>query len=217
MDSKSIDETWAKALGLPKATGVMIQAVTAGGAAENAGVQAGDVILEVEGKEINSANQLQDIVGRKHPGDDVKLKFFRDGNSFEKTIRLRELNEDNSTLADNSKSNDNTAETTKTKNSVTFNDLGFDARNLTSSDKSKLKVNEGVLVENVKPYGYARSRTLVVNDVITDVLRKGKTIKINNVVDLERVIKDCKPGEAILVRVREDKTSRLIALEIPKE
>jgi serine protease Do len=216
MDSRAVDETLAKALGLPKTTGVMVQGITSGGAAEAAGVQGGDVILEVDGKEVNSANEVQDIIGRKHPGDEVKMKFFREGKYLEKTMKLKE-NIDDASLADNDKSDSDNSDKSNLKSSVSFSNLGFGVRNLTAADKTKLKVSEGVVVENVKNYGYAQSRTLQNNDVITEVKKKGKDIKINNVNDLEKTIKDTKPGEALMLKTKSSIGFRFIAMEIPKE
>jgi serine protease Do len=53
--------------------GVYIDSVLAGSAAEKAGLQAGDVIIEIEGRTVNQASELQEVVASHRPGDRVKL------------------------------------------------------------------------------------------------------------------------------------------------
>ena len=213
MDNRMIDETMAKALGLPKATGVLVQGVVAKGAADKAGIQSGDVLLEVDGKEVATPNQLQDIVARKHPGDNVKLKVFREGKSFDKSVILMPKIDDNAVAE--SSSTEKNEEPAANKTSASFDNIGMSVRNLTNEDKSKLKEESGVLVTNVKNFGIAQTRGIVENTVITDVIKKGSTIKIKNVSDFEKVIKETKSGEAFMVRLKTEIGPRLVALEIP--
>jgi len=59
---KEVDQTMASALGMNDASGVMIQELVAGGAAEEAGLRPGDVILSVDGRPVNAPNELQSYV-----------------------------------------------------------------------------------------------------------------------------------------------------------
>jgi serine protease Do len=213
MDNRMIDETMAKALGLSKATGVLVQEVVSAGAADKAGIKAGDVLLEVDGKEVATPNQLQDIVARKHPGDNVKLIIFREGKSFEKSVTLMSKMEDN-TVAESS-SVENKDEAGSNKTTASFDNIGMTVKNLTDEEKKKLKVENGVIVTNVKNFGIAQTRGIVENTVITDVIKKGATVKIKNVSDLEKIIKETKSGEAFMVRLSTEIGPRLVALELP--
>lgn len=67
--------------------GVLIAKVQPGSEAEKAGLQSGDVVIEVDGKEILSAAQLRNAVGVRRVGDKLKLSFIRDGK--EKTLSVR--------------------------------------------------------------------------------------------------------------------------------
>jgi serine protease Do len=216
MSPVPLDETDAKALGLPKATGVQVQEVVSGGAGEAAGIKPLDVILEVDGKEILSSNQLQDIVARKHPGDEVKLKIFRDGNTFEKNVILREST--NEPIAEDKSSNKtNEAEKSDSKNSIKYDKLGFSVKNLTKEEKKALNVNEGIIVDNVEGFGSADSRGILKGDVITDVMKKGKNTKINSVLDFDKTLKECKSGDAVMLRLKTNGTPRFVSIEIPKD
>ncbi|HEY9188204.1 MAG TPA: Do family serine endopeptidase [Bacteroidota bacterium] len=214
MDNRMIDETTAKALGLSKATGVLVQEVVSGGAADKAGIKSGDVLLEVDGKEVSSPSQLQEIVARKHPGDEVKLKIFRDGKTFDKVVTLMSKMEDSS-LAESSTTKEEETTTKSNKTEATFDNIGLSVKNMTSEEKSKYKVDYGILVTKAKNFGIAQSRGIIEGTVITDVIKKGSTIPIKTVGDFEKIIKESKSGDAFMVRLKTEIGPRLVAIEIP--
>ncbi|MCX6137500.1 MAG: trypsin-like peptidase domain-containing protein, partial [Ignavibacteriales bacterium] len=89
----AVDETIAKANGLPKVEGVLVQSLVDGGAAEGAGVKEGDIILNVDQKKVNAPNELQSYVAGKHPGDKVTLHIWRDGKNKELEVKLKPRSE----------------------------------------------------------------------------------------------------------------------------
>jgi len=212
---QDIDETTAKALGLPRVTGVIVQGVVDGGAAEDAGIKEGDVILSVDGKEMNKANELQTYIARHHPGDEVRLKIFRDGKTFEKTVTLRSRKEDNVTTASRGKNPDTEERNSETSESKTLSlsELGFTVKSLSANQKAEYKVDNGVLVTNVTTYSEAFNRGLQEGDVILEADRK----EIKSPKDLKSIIEEKKSGDAILLRTKKrDGTSRFIAMQISK-
>ncbi len=70
-----VDDAMAKSIGLDRPKGVMVQGVLNDGAAKNAGIKAGDVILKVDGKEVNEPNELQSYIASKSAGTEVDLTF----------------------------------------------------------------------------------------------------------------------------------------------
>ncbi|GAB1372357.1 hypothetical protein MASR1M45_24190 [Candidatus Kapaibacterium sp.] len=84
-----VDETLAKGLGLDKVKGVLVQGLVDGGAAKSAGIQEGDVILEVDGKEVNSPSELQSKIVFYKAGDKVNVKLWRDGKVVNKSVTLK--------------------------------------------------------------------------------------------------------------------------------
>jgi Do/DeqQ family serine protease len=66
--------------------GVLVTGVFEGTEAEKAGIQPGDVITAVEGREVNSAAQLRNQIGIRSIGDSINVKLLRDGK--EKEVRL---------------------------------------------------------------------------------------------------------------------------------
>lgn len=79
------------ALGLPVGTrGIVIAKVTGGSPADNAGLQAGDVISKVDNQTVNSAKDVQQIVRSHKPGDNLSLQVLRAGNSVQVNLTVGE-------------------------------------------------------------------------------------------------------------------------------
>ena len=70
--------------------GVYVKSVEDFSAAEKAGLKAGDVIIEVEGKSIKTMNELNEVKNSHKIGDELKLKINRDGTEKEITLTLGE-------------------------------------------------------------------------------------------------------------------------------
>lgn len=75
--------------GLESYEGVYIAGVSEDGAAKEAGLKEGDVVLAVDGKKVNTTSELQELVGRHRPGESVKISFKRNGNIDDATMVLR--------------------------------------------------------------------------------------------------------------------------------
>lgn len=74
--------------GLSTLQGVFVAEAIQGGAAEQAGVRAGDIITGVDGHSVNSSSQLQENIARKNPNDKVKLSILRDEKRVEIEVTL---------------------------------------------------------------------------------------------------------------------------------
>ncbi len=74
-----VNETIAQQLNLDSVSGVLIDSINKNSSAEDAGLRAGDVIVEVNGKATNSTPELQEQVARLRPGSRIDLKFIRNG------------------------------------------------------------------------------------------------------------------------------------------
>lgn len=81
-----------RGLGLDAAMGVVVEEVVAGGPAEEAGIQAGDVIVEFLGVKVISARQFRRLVGETPPGRQVSVALLRGGSrqAVETTLAARE-------------------------------------------------------------------------------------------------------------------------------
>ncbi|WKN29960.1 trypsin-like peptidase domain-containing protein [Porifericola rhodea] len=75
----NVDARLAAEEGLDIVEGVYIQGVASESAASEAGIQPGDIIVEINGKKVTNVSELQELVARNRPGDKVKVTYYRDG------------------------------------------------------------------------------------------------------------------------------------------
>lgn len=68
--------------------GVIVDSITTGGAAEKAGIKEKDVLLQLDGKKVEPPNNLAELLADKKPGDEVTLKYKRDGKEGEAKAKL---------------------------------------------------------------------------------------------------------------------------------
>lgn len=208
-----IDETMSKALKLGKLTGVLIQGLVKDGAAEKAGLLQGDVILEIDGREMTAPNEVQSYIATKHPGDVVSIKLNRDGKILEKKVKLASRTEDEEIIASKTDKKEKESDETIALKSYSFDNLGFSIQSLTSQQKRDLKVDNGVIVTDVKPLSEAFKRGLQKNDVILEINRK----TVSSVSEMRKIIENSSPGESVLLRVRKSEANSIfLALEIPR-
>jgi len=77
--------------GLTVIQGAYVERVGENSAAKEAGIQEGDVILRVDDSEVRNPSDLIEAVGRKRPGDDVVVTYYRDGQERETTATLQNV------------------------------------------------------------------------------------------------------------------------------
>ncbi|MHA6344946.1 S1C family serine protease [Roseivivax sp. CAU 1761] len=85
---KPVSEEVAQALGFDGDKGVMIERVTADTPAAEAGLEAGDIVLSVDGEEMTGPRDLSRAVALKRPGAEVELEFLRGGKAQSATVTL---------------------------------------------------------------------------------------------------------------------------------
>ncbi len=93
----------AKAFGADQPKGALVGDVTPDGPGAGAGLQKGDIILEVNGEPITDSRALKLKIGGLAPGTSVKLKVFRDGSTRDVTVTLGELPSDNQAVGQQSR------------------------------------------------------------------------------------------------------------------
>jgi serine protease Do len=81
----------AKSLGLSQVKGALVSSVTPDSPAQRAGVRRGDLILQIDGRDVNDSNSLRNQVSRHQPGTSVSLTLQRDGQQRRVNVRLAEL------------------------------------------------------------------------------------------------------------------------------
>ncbi len=208
---REVNDALAKSVGLDKPRGIIIDNVIEGGAASDTDLKSGDIILAVDGKEINRPNELQSYVASKSAGTTVNLKIFRDGKELDRKITLKARDEDAKTKPVSMKDESGSKNESKS-NSMSFENIGLTVKNLSEKDRQTLNVDSGILITNVEDFGKAADQLLGSGLVIVEADKK----KVNDVAGFEKIV-DSKKGKAVLLKVQDkDGNSRYVGLEIPK-
>ena len=84
-----VDPSLAKEIGLDRPRGVYVRGLTDGGAAADAGIKTGDVIVKVGNIDVNNVPQLQEQIGKFRPGDEVAVTVLRKGQQEVIDMKLR--------------------------------------------------------------------------------------------------------------------------------
>jgi serine protease Do len=206
-----VDNAIAKSLGMDKPKGIIIQGIVEDGAASKADLRAGDVILEIDGREVNRPNELQSYVASLTAGTTVKLKIFRDGEILERKVTLKERDADVKTEPASQKEQSEGKNDTGLTSS-TFDNIGLTVKNLSEKDKSDFKINHGVLITEVKPFSKAEDQRLFAGLIIVEADKK----EIDNVQDFKDIVEK-KKGSALLLKVLDqDGNNRFVGIEIPE-
>lgn len=209
---KPVDAVTAKAAGLDKVKGVWVESVTKDAAGDKAGIEAGDIILSVDGKEVNSPQSLQTVIASKHPGVTVTLQIWRDKNTIEKKAVLGSRDEEGGTIAEKTRNEQKGSDSDLDK-VVSVSQLGVSVKGMDSDTKKRYDVDKGILIVDVDDSSPASERGLRKGDVVIEVGDQ----KISSPEQFEKIIKKLKPGDAVMLRVKsQDKKIRLVPIEIPQ-
>ena len=112
--------------------GVYIAEVSAGGAAEEAGIKEGDIIIDVDGKKITKMSELQESTAKYHPGDKAMVTILRDKKEKVVTVTFR-----------------NSQGGTKVVTPQNIEILGGEFAELTDKQKESLHMTYGVQVQKL--------------------------------------------------------------------
>mgnify|MGYP001097747092 CR=1 FL=1 len=134
-----VNKEVAEAIGLGAPRGALVQNVEADGPADKAGVQAGDIILKVDGKAVEKSGDLPRIVGGTKPGSKSSLQVFRRGKLQELIVTVGEFEPEARPQRAGAQPNPAPAPAKSV--------LGITATDLTDTQKRALKLEGGVRVE----------------------------------------------------------------------
>lgn len=182
---RNVDGQLAKEKDLDLTNGIYVDSLTENGAAADAGLKIGDVIVAVEGKQVNSSPELQAAIGTHRPGDKVSIQVNRDGT--EKTIAV---------VLRNGKGNTDSIEK---RENITVSKFGAQFENIGEDLANKLDIEGGVKVSKLG-YGKLKKETKMRPGFIITKIGKNK---IKDLSDFEEALED-KSGGVLLEGVYED-------------
>jgi len=90
---RTLSEMEAQRFELPVDYGVVVEETVSGGPAHRAGMQQGDIIIDIDGNEIKNTAVLQDVLYEKNVNDQVRVTVLRDHQEVELDVTLEELPE----------------------------------------------------------------------------------------------------------------------------
>lgn len=198
-----VDRTMARALNLDRTIGVIVGDVEEDGPAENAGIREGDVIISLDGEEVQNFRQLQLGIARRSPGDEITLEVLRDGDRQTIDVTLAEREG----LA--------AAEAAPDTVDEMRDQLGFTTENLTDNIRRQLNLPgsvEGVLVSDISQGSNAYRQGLRQGDVISQVAGT----RVSNTNEFYNEIRNLtdQGTEAVLLGVNRQGRNVFIAIEL---
>ncbi|GAB4127996.1 MAG: trypsin-like peptidase domain-containing protein [Raineya sp.] len=181
---QDVNGNLAKEKDLSVTSGALVAKVNENSAAERAGIKEDDVIIEIEGKKVNRVSEVQEIISRKRPGDEVHVKVNRAGKEKDFTVVLR--NEQGNT------------EKIDKKDIASM--LGAKFENLDSKTLKKLGIAGGVKVKEVGNGKLRRSTNMKDGFIITKVDKK----PVKNVEELRKILEKAQEGGVMIEGIYED-------------
>jgi len=189
---QEVSKELADSLGLSKPIGAVVNAVEKGGPAEKAGLEAGDVILKFDGKTINGSADLPRMVGATRPGTRSTLQVWRKGATRDIAVTVGEMLEEKQASARPSRA-------VKPPEQV-VNRLGLVVSELTAEQKRELKMNSGLIIEDIRGAG-ARA-DLRPGDIVIAVISKGATTEVKTVDQFNKLLAQFEKGSNVTLLVR---------------
>jgi serine protease Do len=188
----------AKAFGAKEAKGAVVGDITANSPAAHSDLKQGDIILEVNGKPIDDANQLRLQIGLLSPGSTVQLSVLRAGTPQQVMVKMGEFpsKEERASLDRN-----------ETGSALE----GVSVENLTPQTAREMKLapeTKGVVVAEVDPSSRAADAGIRTGDVIQQVNRQA----VNSVQDFDQAMASGKKDQPTLLLVNREGNTLFVAV-----
>jgi len=157
---QDVTPAMARAFGEKDSQGIVVGDVSANSPAQKAGIQTGDIILEVNGKPVSDSNQLRMSISMMKPGAELKLKTLRNRTERDATVKLAEMPTESAKVDSNDEQGGSKALD------------GVEVTNLNSSIARQLNIpssTKGVVVTDIDPASKMADSGLQKGDVIQQV------------------------------------------------
>jgi serine protease Do len=196
---QSMTPELAKSFNLEPDKGVLVAQVDANSPASRAGLKSGDVILEYNGKQVHTAQDLSLAVAETKVGAPAKVQVLRNGSPLSLEVRVGERPEE-------------VAQNLGSSQDAEHGKLGITVENITPEAARELNLSssKGVLVTEVKPGSPADDGGVQTGDVIHEI----NHMPVNNANDLLAVIRNLKAGSNVLLKIERQGQSMFLAFQL---
>jgi serine protease Do len=178
---------------------VEIVGIFEAGAAEEAGLQKGDIITAIDDKKVKSLSQLMHLIKANEPGESIAIQYLRDGKVGETTATLQASKNKNELIFGNG----DTRIEWDNDGGITWNgDESFEIRFPIFENKGEMGMtlgeanDDGVSIKNVETESAAAAAGLEKDDIITEI--NGE--KIKSAATLMKTLEGKKAGEELDVK-----------------
>jgi serine protease Do len=207
----------AQAAGLKEIRGALVGGGTPGQAspAEQAGIEPGDVIIAIDGTNIDRVAQLQRIIRLHKPGETVQVDVMRYGQKHSYKVKLAEAPNDQQLASGDDENGGGDSADAKP---ASYDKLGISVEPMTSDRASRAEVSDaqrGLVVVSVDALGPSYQKLFADADVIVKVLNP-MPHAIRTVSDLDSSISKLKSGDVVslLVYNTQQKGTRVVNLRV---
>lgn len=190
----------AESFGMESPSGALIADLDPEGPAAEGGLQAGDVILEVDGSRVHDSSTLPRLIGRTAPGSEVALELMRDGQRRQLTV----------TVGDWPDAERATASRPQESRQAR---LGISVGELERAEREQIGIEGGVRVREVDPDGAAAAAGIRPGDILVSIDHRG----VSSPGQLVELVGELPTDRAVPVRLYRDGRSLFVALRLRAE
>ncbi|HEY5621831.1 MAG TPA: PDZ domain-containing protein, partial [Pontiella sp.] len=196
---QEVNEDLAQSFGLDNAGGILISQVLAGSAAEEAGLKAGDIILEMDGKRVGRSSSFRNRVASTPPNTQIELHIFREGEYRKIAATTKELGGEGGLSFG------------EVNGSTLLDKFGATVEPLDRNRAQQLGMDglEGLLITEVDEGGPAWRAGLKTGNLITGVNRR----PVYTVQEFVQALKDAREGRVLLL-VSDGQCSRFFIVSL---
>lgn len=191
-----VSQDLAESFGMDNAIGALIADLDPEGPAAQGGLQAGDVILEVNGEEVERSSTLPRLIGRGAPGTEVELTLMRDGEEITESVELGSWPDAEQPQAQ-ANSNDQTR-------------LGVMVAEIDEAMREQFNISGGVEVRQVEPDSVAANAGIQPGDVLVSIDHRS----VSSSEELVSIVEELPTDRAIPIRLFREGRSLFVALRL---
>lgn len=187
----------AESFGMSRPVGALVARVLPDSPAEAAGIQVGDIIVEYNGRPVESSSALPPMVGATAVDSDAEVKVMREGEERTLKVTISELPEDDAQASGRSAP------------SGTIERIDVRVSDLTEEQRAELDGRSGVLVDSVEQGAAARAGVRR-----GDIILRFDNVEIENVAQLRKLVEEAPAGKSVPLLVQRRGSPIFLALKL---